>query len=424
MPLTENRFKNIGILLTLILAGEAIFMLPFTIARAFRPTYLQVFDITNLELGTCFSYYGIVAMVSYFFGGPLADKYPARNLMAAALSITSLGGLVMATIPNLTTLSIVYAFWGFTTIFLFWAALIKSTREWGGYKFQGRAFGFLEGGRGVMAAIVGAILLGIFTLLAGDTLHTVAENNHFSFQVIILVTALIVFLTGVLVWFVVPKSNSSSTSNHSLPTFKEIVQVMKLPGVWMQALIIICAYVGYKSTDDFSLYSYEVLHFSEVESAAVSTYGMWLPPIFAVLAGVLADRFTGTLAIKAAFIAMAAGALLVYTGLFEHEAVVMVVIFAATLSGVYGIRGVYFAIMKEAAIPIVATGTAVGLMSVIGYTPDVFMSPLMGYLLDNNPGPLGHRLVFLVLALFALVGLVGLVVSFVFGRWSAKQVAK
>jgi sugar phosphate permease len=99
----------------------------------------------------------------------------------------------------------------------------------------------------------------------------------------------------------------------------------------------------------------------------------------------------------------------------------MIVIFAATLTGVFGIRGVYFSIMKEAAIPLVATGTAVGLISVIGYTPDVFMSPLMGYLLDNNPGPLGHRLVFLVLAVFAIFGLL---VSFVFDRWSARQVAK
>jgi MFS family permease len=421
VPLTENRFKNIGILLTLILAGEAIFMLPFTIARVFRPTYLQVFDINNFELGTCFSYYGIVAMVSYFFGGPLADKYPARNLMAAALWITSLGGLVMATIPELAALYIVFAFWGFTTIFLFWAALIKSTREWGGYQFQGRAFGFLEGGRGVMAGIVGAILLGVFTLLANNPLNPIAETNHFSFQVIILVTALIVFLVGVLVWGVVPKSSKSIDPEHALPTALEIIHVMKLPGVWMQSLIIICAYVGYKSTDDFSLYSFEVLNFTEVESAAVTTSSMWLRPIFAILAGFLADKYSGTGVIKIAFFAMAGGALLIYSGTFEHEAVVMIVIFAATLTGVFGIRGVYFSIMKEAAIPLVATGTAVGLISVIGYTPDVFMSPLMGYLLDNNPGPLGHRLVFLVLAVFAIFGLL---VSFVFDRWSARQVAK
>ncbi|MEQ9656782.1 MAG: hypothetical protein RLO00_01550, partial [Fulvivirga sp.] len=41
----------------------------------------------------------------------------------------------------------------------------------------------------------------------------------------------------------------------------------------------------------------------------------------------------------------------------------------------------------------------------IGFTPDVFMSPLMGYVLDKDPGVIGHQNVFLILSIFALVGL-------------------
>lgn len=69
-------------LIALILAGETIFFLPFVLARIFRPTLLMVFDISNTELGSWFSVYGIVALISYFFGGLLADRFPARNLMA------------------------------------------------------------------------------------------------------------------------------------------------------------------------------------------------------------------------------------------------------------------------------------------------------------------------------------------------------
>ena len=42
-------------LLALIAAGETIFFLPFVLARVFRPTLLEVFGLTNLELGTAFS---------------------------------------------------------------------------------------------------------------------------------------------------------------------------------------------------------------------------------------------------------------------------------------------------------------------------------------------------------------------------------
>ena len=76
----------------LVMAGEAIFGLPFLVARIFRPTLLDVFGITNLELGTAFSVYGVVAMLAYFPGGALADRFKARTMMASALAVSALGG--------------------------------------------------------------------------------------------------------------------------------------------------------------------------------------------------------------------------------------------------------------------------------------------------------------------------------------------
>ena len=152
-------------MLALILAGEGIFLLPFVLARVFRPTVLAVFELNNFELGLIFSVYGIVAMLAYFFGGPLADRFPARKLMAVALVATALGGFYMATYPSLGQLKILYGFWGATTILIFWAAMIKATRQWGGTNLQGAAFGFLEGGRGLAAATIGSIAVAGFAYL-------------------------------------------------------------------------------------------------------------------------------------------------------------------------------------------------------------------------------------------------------------------
>ena len=52
-------------ILALIVAGEAAFFLPFVLPRVFRPTLLDVFHLTNLELGIAFSVYGVVAMLAY-----------------------------------------------------------------------------------------------------------------------------------------------------------------------------------------------------------------------------------------------------------------------------------------------------------------------------------------------------------------------
>jgi MFS family permease len=150
-------------LLLLILAGESVFILPFVLQRVFRPTVLKVFELDNVSLGLCFSVYGFVALVSYLLGGPIADKYQPRKLIAIALWMTALGGLVFATFPNYSTLQVLYGFWGFTTIFLFWSPMIKATRFWGGKNAQGKAFGLLDGGRGLVGALFGTMGVLVFS---------------------------------------------------------------------------------------------------------------------------------------------------------------------------------------------------------------------------------------------------------------------
>ncbi len=408
--------KKAKVLSSLILAGEVIFFLPFVLARVFRPTLLKVLDITNFELGTYFSVYGVVAMISYFFGGALADRFPSRNLMSYSLWLTAFGGLIMAIIPPHNILPFLYGFWGFTTIFLFWAALIRTTREWGGAGFQGRAFGLLEGGRGLAAALLATLSFFIFShFTSSEAITSPALRNH-SFQIVILITSVITFLIGCLIWITIPKGITRIQKSEQ-PTIAKMLKLLKTPTIWMQAFIIVCAYVGYKITDDYSLYANEVLGFNEVAAAGVGTMALWMRPIFAVLAGFMADRFDGSKITRGCFLLMCIGGLLIYLGVLNHITWLALTLLSTTLIGVYGIRGIYFALMEEASIPIVSTGTAVGIMSVVGFTPDVFMSPLMGFLLDTYPGTQGHQYVFLVLMGFSLMGLL---VSILF----AKEVRK
>lgn len=375
--------------------------MPFVLARIFRPTILHVFDITNLELGTAFSVYGVVAMIAYFFGGPLADRFQARNLMSLALCLTAIGGLYMYYIPSFENLLWLYGFYGFTTIFLFWAAMIKATRLWAGDDFQGRGFGYLEGGRGAAAAIIGTIGLYVFSSTAAD--DSIVAYAH-SFQLVILVTAFSVALIAALVFYLIPEDGTESKRT-TPPDLKDVIEVGLMPTVWLQAIIIICAYVAYKTTDDISLYANEVLGYNDVQSAGVATMAFWMRPVFAIMAGYFADRWSGARISIFSFLILVVTGLLIASGIFESIVAVNLVVLLSTLIGVYAVRGIYFALMEDAAIPIHATGTAVGVMSVIGFLPDIFMGPLMGVLLDNNPGSTGHQYVFLVMSGFAAVGL-------------------
>ena len=394
-------------LLLLILAGESVFILPFVLARVFRPTVLDAFALSNVELGLCFSVYGIIALVSYPFGGPLADKFAPRKLIAIALWMTALGGLVYAQFPSYTTLKILYGYWGFTTIFLFWAPMIKATRVWGGTTSQGKAFGFLDGVRGLVGALFGAMGVLIFLLFITSTIAeaTVAESKA-AFQYVILTTAGIVSIVGLLVWFFM-KTVEDVEKEILLEkiTKSQIREVLRLPSVWLLMVIILCAYVGYKITDVFSLYAQDVMLYDHVQSAQVGTFLLFIRPVVGVAIGILADRSQTTYWLVISFILSFLGAVLFATGVVSDSQTA--IFFISTLvvaAGVYAARSLYFAVMQRGQIPLVLTGTAVGLISLVGYTPDIFAGPAMGYLLDMAPGKTGHQHVFWMLALFSFIG--------------------
>ena len=99
------------VIFCLATAGEMVFSLPFHVARYFRPTVLDVFNLSNTALGDIFEVYGITAMLSYYPGGVIADSFSARKLMTASLITTAIGGLYMAQIPGHTGLTLLFAYW-------------------------------------------------------------------------------------------------------------------------------------------------------------------------------------------------------------------------------------------------------------------------------------------------------------------------
>lgn len=390
-----NRWVQLA---ALVLAGEAVFALPFVLPRVFRPTVLDVLHLDNTALGDAFSAYGLVAMVAYLLGGPLADRFPVRKMMAVALWGTALGGLVLATLPSRGVLIGLYAWWGATTILLFWAGLNRATREWGGEDQQGRAYGALDAGRGLFAAVLSTVAVAVFA----GRLETGAPlaDRRVAYQTVVLATTALTAAVGVLVWWVVPDP-SVARRRVSWPVLRGLVW---RPTLWLQATIVLCAYVAYKSTDDLSLLSRDVLGYDDVQAASVGAIAFWIRPVAAAFAGWTADQVGGWRTVAACFALLAVGDLLLVLDLAPSVWPVFAGIVASCVA-VYGLRGVYFALFEEGGVPVAATGTAVGLVSWVGYTPDVFMGPVMGRILDGTPGAAGHRLLFAVMAGVAVVGL-------------------
>jgi len=401
--------RRITLMLTLVIVGELVFALPFNIPRFFRPTVLEVFGWTNTQLGDMFAVYGVAAMLAYFPGGALADHFSARSLITVSLLATALGGLYMASFPGNAQMAVLYGFWGFSTIFLFWGALIRATRVWGGDRTQGRAFGILDGGRGLIAAIAALVAVNIlaFYMPENANLATPAEREA-GFRAVVLFYTLFTFLAGLLAWFTIPADKTGS--DVAFNPLKGMGIVLQKPIVWAQAGIIVCAYCGYKGLDNYSLYAVQVLGMDEVEGARLASYGAWARPVAAVLAGVIADRFDATRSILVTF-----AILVVSYGTWSMAApsgsglTIIYLNFVVTHFGVFALRGIYFALLEEYRTPKHLTGAAVGMISLVGYTPDAFFAPIAGRILDANPGLVGHQHYFMFLTAISVAGVLAVI---------------
>jgi MFS family permease len=183
--------------------------------------------------------------------------------------------------------------------------------------------------------------------------------------------------------------------------------VLRIPAVWLQAIIILCAYVGYKGYDNYGLFAVQGYGIDEVTAARIVAVGAWMRPIGALGAGLLGDRFGASRMIVITFALLLASHL--FFALTTPVPGLLWVVFSNTLlgaAGIYALRGLYFALFEEEKVPAAVTGTAVGVVSVIGFTPDIFVAYIGGVLLDRSPGLVGHQHFFMFLAAFSALGVI------------------
>jgi len=187
----------------------------------------------------------------------------------------------------------------------------------------------------------------------------------------------------------------------------QIRTVLKMPVVWLQALIILLAYWLYIGTFEFPAFVEKVFDQTKLFGAQLGAFRDWLRPVAAIGAGLLADRIrpTRTIALGFVILAISYGVLASLPGEARWMWMVWIQVAAIAIL-VFGLRGIYYALLEENKVPIVLTGTAVGVVSTIGYTPDIFAFPVVGFFLDRFGIATGYQYYFTLLAAGAVLGLV------------------
>ncbi|PJY93922.1 MULTISPECIES: MFS transporter [Pseudomonas] len=383
--------------LVLILGGGTVYKLA-NLKDAFYVPMQDFMGLSHTQIGLLLSANAIIATGLFVVGGMLADRYDTRKLIPLGLIGTGALGLYLATFPPFSSLMVVFCLLAVCADCIYWPALLKAIRGLGNDQEQGRMFGLLEGGRGVVDTLVAFSALGVFIALG---------SGEHGLKAAILFYALIDIAAGVLTWFLL-KGNQAPAQTSAKNPLANLMQAIKVPAIWLVSFNVFMVYIVYCGLTYFIPYLKEVYGLPLALIGAYGIINQYMLKIFGGPAGgFIADKHfkSPSRYLKWAFLAllpMMAIILLVpkspgfiYAGM------------AATLSFafiVFSMRGVFWAPMGEVGIAPHITGSAFGIGCLIGYAPGMFAYVGYGAILDHFPGQQGYNYVFIAMMLLALIG--------------------
>jgi sugar phosphate permease len=400
-------------LMLLVIAAGAIYPLLY-LRQVYQTPMLEFFHIDNSQLGYLYSILGTVFLLSYLPSGWLADRIAPRFLICFSLIATGGLGLVYSTAPSFPVLLAVFCCWGLTTGLTFWASILKRVKTIAAHDEQGRFFGLLDGGRGLIEALLATVALVIFATATEK--HGLPINAGFKY-VVYLYSAVCIGLGLLMVLVKEPPATAQEqqqaadnlTQRHSL--WRDLLTLMRIPQLWLMAAIVFCGYQIFWATYSFSAYlQVGDLKMTVVMAGTLTTLKLWMRPIGGIGGGYLGDRFSTlgvlTSALFLAALGLVALIVLPTLGHIDPRAGVVMIAIVVLVIGIltYAIRGLYWSLLDQCGIPLRTTGLAIGLVSLIGYSPDVFLPLVNGWTTEHFPGLPGYQFYFSYIAAISVIG--------------------
>ncbi|WP_442603131.1 MFS transporter [Paenibacillus sp. KN14-4R] len=400
------RSKKWLTLVVLILGGGTIFKLPY-LKDAFYIPMMEYFHLTHTQIGVTMSVYALVQTFGYITSMYITDRFSKKKLLPIALGGVGLLGFYMTTFPGYYEILILWALFALFAELAFWPVLIKTVRLLGDSNEQGRMFGFLEAGRGIVDTIVAFAALGIFQWMGANAAGLKGAIIFFS------ITAIVI---AIISYFLIEDDVINDTDEHgnkinrSKMAFDGALKALKMPEIWVVSFTIFSVYSVYIGLTYFIPFLKDIYG---MPVALVGAYGIinqyCLKMVGGPIGGFLADKTfkSPSKYLRITFVFAIIG-MIIFMWL-PHESMNIYVGMVFTLcygAIIFSQRAVFFAPIEEVGIPREISGAAVSIACMIGYLPSMFAFTLYGNMLDSTPGIDGYKHVFMTMIGFAVLGLI------------------
>ena len=387
----------------LILGGGTIFKLS-SMKDVFYVPMQADWGLTNTQIGFGFTLYAAVQTIGLFSSLYIADRFSKKILLPAGLIGVGLCGAYLTTLPPFSGYLIAFGAMAFFGEVVYWPVLLKAVRLLGNRDEQGRMFGFLEAGRGVVDVLIASGALFVFVQFGEGKAGMQAGLVYYT---------LITIIVGIITYFIVDADDRTIPQDDedvNKQIFKGIKNVVKSPNLWLASFCIFFVYSAYCGLTYFIPFLKDIY---ALPVALVGAYGIinqyGLKMVGGPVGGYLADKISHSpvIYLKWTFL-ISAVAMLLFIQL-PHDSMNVYLGMTATLGFgaiIFSQRAIFFAPMDEIGTPREFAGSAMAFGCIIGYMPSMFAYTLYGSLLDNFSGIQGYNYVFSVMVAFSLLGFI------------------
>lgn len=395
-----NRWFTLGII---ILGGGTIFKLS-SLKDAFYVPMQEFMGLSNTQIGFGYSMYAMIQTIGLFFSVYIADRFSKKKLIPISLIAVGIIGLFLSTLPGYSGFLFVMGSLAFFSEVVYWPVLLKAVRLLGTDEEQGRMFGFLEAGRGVIDTIVAFTALFIFNRFGEDANALSAAIIFYSVIVIVVGVVSYFFLEDDIIKEV---DDTGKVVGKNKATWIGVKKAIKMKEIWVAALLIFFIYSVYCGLTYFIPFLKDIYGLPVTLVGAygiINQYGLKM--VGGPLGGILADKVFKSSIKYIRFAGLLAVAAMVGILLLPHESLNVYIGMACTLGFgaiIFTMRAVFFAPIDEIKVPRDLSGSAMSIASLVGYAPSLFAYVLYGNLLDRFPGMQGYRYVFMIMIGFSVL---------------------
>lgn len=377
-----------------------VYFIPYA-CNDFYNHFIDTYNITYGQAGDLLTFFGITAVIGYFIGGWIADKFNPKMLVVWSAILTGLAGTVVAFSSSFTVLKIMYFLFGITSTCMHWSAFLKVIKNIGEDDEQGKLFGFYNFSYGLFGIACTYLILGM--------METALAKYEFRGGMMIYCVISIVF--GILTWIFVPYDEEKAKAREGADDkidLKLIGKVLKMPITWYLGLFTLGYFLVRSTVPYLNPYMTDAFGVSIGVAALVTNT---LRSGMNLIAGPIGGFFIDRLKSSTKVVMVGGFGTLLFTIVLmlvpqQHNMIVLLItVCIILLLFSYVNSTALYTPVTEARVPFKYVGTVLGVASAIGYSSDIWLYNLCGAWLDNN-GNAGYAYIWILQAVGAVMMIV------------------